>query len=192
MAGRGLWMTADLGGSWTQVDRTHVFSSVFVHRSGVIYAAGRNADGVSDFDGPYVTGGLDLLASRDGGMSWAAVIPESRFLTLALLRLREESGSRLCDYRERDQGGRRSNLRRYRINGRHSIYGYLRRVSGPNCPTRNIFGPTSQPIIHHPVVISFAPASRITLNIPSAQKYRSQAYASSPGPRNINSALASE
>jgi hypothetical protein len=85
MAGRGLWMTANLGGSWTQVDRTHLFSSVFVHRSGIIYAAGRNADGVSDFDGPYVNGGLDLLASRDGGMSWAAVIPESRFLTLALL-----------------------------------------------------------------------------------------------------------
>jgi len=86
MAGHGLWMTADLGHTWTQVDRTHVFSSIFVHRSGVIYAAGRNADGVSDFDGPYVNGGLDLLASRDGGVSWAAVIPEPRFLTLSLLQ----------------------------------------------------------------------------------------------------------
>jgi hypothetical protein len=50
MAGLGLWTTADLGRTWTQVDRAHLFFSVFVHRSGVIYTAARSVEEVHDLE----------------------------------------------------------------------------------------------------------------------------------------------
>ena len=78
--GLGLWVTTDLGRTWTQVDRAHVFFSVFVHRSGIIYAVGRSAEEVPDPDQEL---NRDLLASKDGGMSWA-VIPDYRSQDLSL------------------------------------------------------------------------------------------------------------
>ena len=70
MPGVGLWTTADYGRTWSQLDRTHGFSSVFVHRSGVIYAVGRSLEEVPDPSEASFQGGSDLLSSTDGGRSW--------------------------------------------------------------------------------------------------------------------------
>ena len=97
MPGLGLWTTVDFGRTWTEVDRTHVFSSVLVHRSGVIYAVGRSAEEVPDPEQAMFKGGSELLSSRDGGVSWA-VVPETRFWTLSLFKCGTKSEPCLWDW----------------------------------------------------------------------------------------------
>jgi hypothetical protein len=66
--GWGLWKTTDFGRTWIQVDRTHVFTEIWVHRSGVIYAVGRLSAWIPERQS--LNERFYLLSSIDEGASW--------------------------------------------------------------------------------------------------------------------------
>jgi len=81
--GWGLWKSNDLGRTWSQVDDYHVFSSVFVHPGGVLYAiAAMRLDWPSVF--PEANLRWRAFSSDDGGLTWQLLPGSQAYVQMSL------------------------------------------------------------------------------------------------------------
>jgi hypothetical protein len=68
--GYGLWVSEDLGNTWSLVDSVHLFRSVLFHGDGLLYASVREPSDKSNVEVEIEMFGGHAVVSRDGGKTW--------------------------------------------------------------------------------------------------------------------------
>jgi hypothetical protein len=68
--GFGLWLSEDLGATWTQVDEVHLFRSLFLHSDHLLFATLRDLSSQSNAFAELELFGGPVMISADHGKTW--------------------------------------------------------------------------------------------------------------------------
>jgi hypothetical protein len=96
-AGLGLWVSKNLGQTWEHVDAVHIFRSIFLDRSGFLYASAAEPSEKSNVEAALeMSFGGSPFVSADGGRTWHKTEGEEQVPSILSLGACETNPEHVC------------------------------------------------------------------------------------------------